>query len=149
MKKLLISALALVSLVACSKEEVLNQQQSSEISFKQAFVDNSTRAAEDPSTTNATLTAFDVWGFMDYTEGVVFDQQRVTGTVGGDWSYAPLQYWLPGHDYYFAAISPVDDANVVVTKAASVNQEPIKGVGTVKFTNVNGTTDLLYSSTMV
>ena len=149
MKKLLISALALASLVACSKEEVLNQQQSSAISFKQAFVDNSTRAAEDPSTTNATLTAFDVWGFMDYTEGVVFDQQRVTGEYGGEWSYSPAQYWLPGHDYFFAAIAPVDDANVVVTKAASVNQEPVKGVGTVKFTNVNGTTDLLYSATTV
>lgn len=147
MKKLLISALALASLVACSKEELVVEQTPGTISFDQVYVGKATRAAEDPSTTMATLRAFDAWGFMDQGSGLVFDQQRVTSSDGTTWTYAPLQYWLPNHMYYFSAISPVDDQNVVVEKATGNNL--YNGLGTISFTNVNGTTDLLYSATTV
>lgn len=147
MKKLLISALALASLVACSKEELVVEQTPGTISFDQVYVGKATRAAEDPSTTMATLRAFDAWGFMDQGSGLVFDQQRVTSSDGTTWTYAPLQYWLPNHMYYFSAISPVDDQNVVVEKATG--NHLYNGLGTISFTNVNGTTDLLYSATTV
>lgn len=147
MKKFFVSVLAIASLAACSKDELVEQQSPAAISFEQAFVDNATRAAADPSTTSENITAFDVWGFMDQGEGLVFDAQRVTGSKSEGWSYSPLQYWLPDHNYYFAAISPVDHSNVVVTKASG---EALKyGLGVVEFTNIDGTDDLLYAATSV
>ena len=148
MKKLLISALALASLVACSKEELVVEQTPGAIGFDQMFVGKATRAAEDPSITKATLGAFDAWGFMEQGSGLVFDQQRVTSSdEGNTWTYAPLQYWLPNHMYYFSAVAPVDDSNIIVEKAAG--NDLYNGLGTIKFTNANGKTDLLYAATTV
>ena len=145
MKRFLISALAIASIVACSKDEVVDQQNTGvAIAFEQAFVENATRAAEDPSTTTATITAFDVWGFMDVNAGVVFNQQRVTKN-GNNWTYSPQQYWLPNHVYYFGALAPVENAHWTLD-TSNAGQT---GVGTVSFENVNGTEDLLYASTSV
>lgn len=144
MKRFLISALAIASIVACSKDEVVDQQNTGvAIAFEQAFVENATRA-EDPSTTTATITAFDVWGFMDVNAGVVFNQQRVTKN-GNNWTYSPQQYWLPNHVYYFGALAPVENAHWTLD-TSNAGQT---GVGTVSFENVNGTEDLLYASTSV
>lgn len=145
MKKLFIAALALTAFTACSQDELVEQQQSTAtIAFDGAFVDNATRAAEDPSITTATINAFDVWGFMDSTDGNVFNQQRVTKN-GNSWTYSPLQYWLPGHTYYFGALAPVAEKNWTLdTNGANVN-----GIGTVTFKNINGTEDLLYAATSV
>ena len=48
------------------------------ITFENAFVDNATRTAADPSTTTDKLTAFDVWGFVKEYDGTVFVDQDVT-----------------------------------------------------------------------
>lgn len=147
MKKLFIAAMALASVVACSKDEVVDQQQSVAIGFEQAFVENATRATgtdANPSITTANIDAFDVWGFMDQNAGTVFEQQRVTKN-GNDWTYSPLQYWLPGHDYYFGALAPAEDAHWTLDTANA----DVTGVGTVSFENVNGTEDLVYASTSV
>ena len=142
MKKLLLSALALVALVACNNDEVVRHETESFITFGDSFVENKTRAAVDPSTTTATIDAFDVWGLMNTSNGLVFNQERVTrGTEG--WSYENTQYWTPEDNYYFHAISPVDDANIVVTTENMLNTY---GLGNIAFTNVDGTTDLLYAS---
>ena len=144
MKKLFISALALAAFTACSQEEIVdNQQLSAAISFDGVFVENATRVA-DPSTTTDNIAAFDVWGYVKNSDGVVFDDVTVN-KKDGEWTYEPypLQYWIPGNDYRFFALSPSKTGSVV--KAGS-NDPFADGLGQITYTNNNGTEDLLYAS---
>lgn len=138
MKKSFIAVLALASVVACNKTEVIEQVGPVAIGFDAPFVENATRSVEDPSTTTAKLNSFTVYGFMDTPSGVVFDEETVT-LSGSEWKTATTQYWTLGHDYYFAAIAGEDWTLDKTT--ASVN-----GAGTVSFTNEDGTNDLLYAA---
>ena len=142
MKKILLSAFAIFAMMACNNEEPVRLQEQSLITFEDSFVEAKTRAAEDPSITTGTIDAFDVWGFINQPSGVVFDAERVTKSEDGGWGYTNLQYWMPDKFYYFHAVAPVDDANIVVDKT---NMDT-KGLGTISFTNVDGTTDLIYAS---
>ncbi len=145
MKKLFFSVLAIASLVACSKDELVSQPKPMAITFEQAFIENATRVdkAEDPSITTATIDGFDVWGFMEEPAGTVFVNQDVTGSKEAGWTYNPLQYWLPDHTYYFGALAPMNSANWELnTENANTS-----GAGVVSFTNVNGKEDLLYAAT--
>ena len=146
MKKLFISVLAIAGLVACTQEQTLVQQGPASLEFGGAFVENATRAnsAVDPSTTTASLTGFDVWGFMDSPEGVVFVDEDVTGEQG-NFTYVNTQYWVPGHDYYFAALAPMNSDNWNLNTDAANTY----GAGIVDFHNVDGTEDLLYAATTV
>lgn len=140
MKKILLSAFAIFAMMACNNEEPVRLQEQSLITFEDSFVEAKTRA-EDPSITTGSIDAFDVWGFINQPSGVVFNQERVTKSEEG-WGYKNLQYWMPEKPYYFYAVAPVDDANIVVdTKEMNTD-----GLGTISFTNVDGTTDLLYAS---
>lgn len=143
MKKTLLLIAAAVAFVACSTEETVRVQDPAQISFEASWVEKATRAdvAADPSTTTESLTAFDVWGFMDTPEAKVFEGEDVTGSKG-NFTYLNTQYWIPGHTYYFAAMAPMNSANWTVdTTNASTD-----GLGVVSFTNVDGSEDLLYSA---
>lgn len=146
MKKLLVSVLAIAGLVACTQETTLVQKGNAPMEFGGAFVENATRAnaAVDPSTTTESITGFDVWGFMDQPSGKVFEGEDVTGETG-NFTYLNTQYWLPGHDYYFAALAPMNSAN---WKLNTENANTY-GAGIVDFHNVDGTEDLLYAAKMV
>ena len=139
MKKLFVLALAFVTFASCNKVESI-ETAAEHISFGNAFVEAKTRDAVDPSTTTASISAFDAWAFMDVPTGTVLEKERVTKN-GDEWSYDNLQYWLADHEYYFYAVSPVDDANVIVD-ASGINAT---GLGVVTFTNDEGTCDLLYA----
>ena len=146
MKKLFVSLLAVAALAACTNEQTLVQRGNAPMEFAGAFVDNATRAnvAADPSTTTNSLTGFDVWAFMDEPAGKLFEGEDVTGEQG-NFTYVNTQYWLPGHDYYFAAFAPMNSANWKLnTEAANTY-----GAGIVDFHNVDGTEDLLYAATSV
>ena len=145
MKKGIYGVLALAALVACNKDVEVSHQTPSLITFDNSFVEIKTRAAEDPSITTETIDAFDVWAYMDNTLAVVLDAERVTKQSDNTWKYDHLQYWTPNHNYFFGAIAPVDDENIVV----DVTTADEYGLGTVTFTNVDGTTDLLYASKIV
>lgn len=139
MRKSIIAILSLVAMVACTNDVTVKTQAPAAITFEDSFVEVKTRAAVDPSITTATIDAFDVWGFMDDPKGLMFDQQRVTKGEAG-WTYNPLQYWTQDHNYYFYAVAPVDNADIVVNKDLN-----IEGLGTIDFTNTNGSVDLLYA----
>ena len=146
MKKLFVGVLAIASMVACMYEETVRVQDPAAIGFEANWVENATRAdvAVDPSTTTTSLEGFDVWGFMDTVDGKVFEGEDVTGSQG-NFSYVNTQYWIPGHDYYFAALAPMNSANWNLnTKAANPY-----GAGIVDFHNVDGTEDLLYAAKML
>ena len=146
MKKIFVAVLAMAGVVACNTVDTLDVPQNPEIRFANAFVENATRANEalDPSTTTESLTAFDVWGFMHDVTGTVFVGEDVTGSKG-NFTYTNTQYWVPGHTYYFAAVAPMNSTNVEVDTATA----DLTGIGTIKFTNKNGTEDLLYSAVAV
>lgn len=146
MKKIFVAVLAMAGVVACNTAEVVDLPQNPAIRFENAFVQNATRAdkALDPSTTTESLTAFDVWGFMDEPSGVVFEGEDVTGSKG-NFTYVNTQYWAPGHTYYFAALAPMNSANWSLNTATA----DTTGAGVVTFTNDSGTEDLLYSAVSV
>ena len=147
MKKILVSALAAMSLVACVQDELVTAPQEAAISFQGAYVQNATRAAVDPSTTTASIDGFDVWAFMNEWDGKVLADEDVK-KAGNGWTYANTQYWTPLNKYYFAALAPMNSANVTETLATS-NEAAKLGLGTIAFTNVDGSEDLLYAATMV
>ena len=98
MKKILVSALAAMTLVACMQEEVVTIPQTDAITFDQAYIDNATRLtqAADPSTTTQNIAGFDVWAFMNEYDGTVLVDEDVT-KAGGSWTYANTQYWTPNN----------------------------------------------------
>ena len=142
MKKIMICALAVGMFTACSQEETLSTQAPLQISFDGAYVNNASRAI-DPSFHNEKnpLKAFDVWGFMDEPGSIVFNDEDVTYD-GTNWKTATLQYWAPEHDYYFAAIAPMNSPNITVN-TTNANQY---GLGIVDFNNIDGTEDLIYAA---
>ena len=142
MKKLFVSVLAIAGLVACNNEETIAIQGNTPMEFGGSFVENATRAAVDPSTTTNTLDAFDVWAFMDQTNGTVLVDEDVTKS-GSKWAYTNVQYWLPEHTYYFTALAPMNSDNWDLADA------DIAGQGVVSFTNVDGSEDLIYATTEV
>ncbi len=144
MKKLFVSVLAIVSMVACMNEETVRLQDPAAIGFEANWVENATRADEavDPSTTTESLKGFDVWGYMENTSGVIFVGEDVSGEKG-NFTYMNTAYWNPGHKYYFSALAPMNSENAVVTPVAS-GVVPA-GLGVVEFTNKKGAEDLLYA----
>lgn len=147
MKKILISMLAVAALVSCSKEESIRVDQGEAIAFGNAFVDNSTRAAVDPSygANGQALTEFQVWGSVNGGNGAVaiFEGATVEGTVGTDangdpnvWTCDVKQYWIEGATYDFAAV-------VDATVAQDANKMP-ETLTTVADTDMNFK-DMLYA----
>ena len=146
MKKLLVITLAAISMAACMNEETTMLPQGDAISFDSAFIDNATRAAVDPSIKTATLDGFNVWGFVKAYDGTIFNGTEVK-KADGVWSYQGTQYWVPNQPFYFAALAPMNSSNWTVNLAT--DEAAKLGLGTVSFTNVNGTEDLLYAKEMM
>lgn len=144
MKKALVAILSLAALVACSQDSVVKTPDSTAISFDNMFVENKTRAAADPSTTTANIDEFAVWGFRNTADELVFNNERVYKS-GDEWTYDHLQYWMEGKDYFFGAVSPVNHEDVTVdTQTMSKD-----GLGTISFTNTDGSVDLIYAEKVV
>ena len=144
MKKALVAILSLAALVACSQDSVVKTPESTAISFDNMFVENKTRAAADPSTTTDNIKEFAVWGFRGDAQELVFNNERVY-KAGDAWTYDHLQYWMEGKDYFFGAVSPVNHKDVTVdTKDMSKD-----GLGTISFTNEDGSVDLIYAEKVV
>ena len=120
--------------------------QGNAITFENAFIENATRAAVDPSTKNGQLTAFDVWGFVKAYDGTVFNDTDVT-LNNGVWGYEGTQFWAPNQPYYFAALAPMNSNKIGHTLATGDAAK--LGLGTITFENENGTEDLLYAKTQV
>ena len=138
MKKLLVSALAIVGLVACSQEQTLVSKSPASMEFGVASLDKATRV--DPSLTTDNLTGFNVWAWMDDESGNVLTAEDVE-RKGEGWGYFNTAYWLPGHNYSFAAVAPMDSANWNYNLSGADNGED----NTIDFTNIDGTEDLIYA----
>ena len=147
MKKLLLVALAAVGLASCvQNEELAVASNTSAIAFGDSFVYNATTKA-DPTTDTSNIDNFDVWAFMEEVGGTVLTDEDVTKS-GNAWGYTNIQYWAPNRTYYFAALSPMNSANVTETLATDTAAAKL-GLGEIEFTNVDGTEDLLYAKEKV
>ncbi len=145
MKKIFLMGLATAAMLAsCSKDETVEMAPNTRaISFSNAFVDNATRSVADPSFTVATLENFAVYGFTQ--NGQIFDDVTVSSADNGSaWTYNPIQYWVEGNQYAFAAIAP-ESVSVSGETLTGSSVADYKVVMAVSFTN-DGKTDLLYAA---
>ena len=130
--------LAVAALVSCSKEQTVSFDKGELIGFN-SFVENSTRAAVDPSYNASTLAYFDVYGAVNGVN--IFDGDRVirnNKAYGVAWdmaSTAPNQYWIVGANYIFDA----------VVDATSVTTDSNTGLPTALTYEMAGQTDMLHS----
>ena len=125
MKKTIIAVLALASVVACNKSEVLETTPQKAISFENPFVENSTKAI-DPSLTATTFNEFLVYGTITKEDasanifsGVtvsknISDNKGTTNATYGTWGYGSqyTQYWVENNDYAFKAIAGVESTAI-------------------------------------
>lgn len=144
MKKVFFLGIAAATMLAsCSKNETVDVPQGKAIGFSNTFVDNATRSVVDPSFKKETLPNFAVYGFTQ--NGQIFNGVPVSSADNGStWTYNPIQYWVKGNQYAFAAIAP---ASVSVSDAelTGTSVDDYKVGMTVSFTN-DGKTDLLYAA---
>ena len=140
MKKLLFVALVAAGMTACMQSEELAVPKSEAIAFGDAYVYNASRAV----TTTGNIENFDVWAFMDSVAGTVLDGEVVTKKAPGVWGYNNVQYWMPDHTYYFAALSPANTTNVKDLEKAT-GEDAKLGLGSFTYENVAGTEDLIYA----
>ena len=111
MKKTFIALLAIASVAACNKAEVISVTEGEVIGFGEAFVDNSTKTAADPSYVVNTkdISLVDVWGTVNGGEGAVLifngaDVTKSAAAYGSAWNCDVTQYWVAGADYNFVGI---------------------------------------------
>lgn len=141
MKKLFISMLAVAALASCSQEDVIVADKGDLIGFN-SFVENSTRAAADPSYSANDIESFKVWGTVNnvgiYNGATVSRPSTEDGKGYGDvWTCTGnQQYWISGADYVFAGIVDGDKAGVSTTTA-------VNGLPTSIVYTADGATDLL------
>lgn len=109
MKKTLLICLAASAMVSCSQDEVMEVAQKEAISFKDAFVENATRAIDGTLNTDK-LVSFQVYGNTkgDEANAVVvpiFNDVTVT-KANNIWDYEDqyIQYWIKDNTYNFAAV---------------------------------------------
>ena len=144
MKKVLFVALAAVGLTACVANESVKMADTDAISFS-TYINTPSRTA-NPTTTTDNIQNFDVWAFMDEYTGTVLVDEDVTKSSSG-WGYSNIQYWTPNHTYYFAALSPMNTANIT-SKTLATGDDAKLGLGEIAYSNPAGTEDLLYTVAM-
>lgn len=126
--------MAIAALASCSKDDVVNSQEGEAIAFGNVFVDNSTRAAADPSYSANDITSLVVYGTVNNV--VIYPGTPVTkgdAAYGAAWTCDVKQYWVPGANYKFVGI--VDGAESDITLNG--------GMPTAISYTADGVTDLL------
>lgn len=105
MKKMFFALVAVLGMVSCSNDEVLevNREQ---IAFGEVFVDNATRA---DYSSGKTVEGFKVFGTVTALSNTtqIFDGASVTRGSKADgeaWACNVTQYWMPKATYNFTAI---------------------------------------------
>ena len=138
MKKIFIAIMAVAAAVSCSQELTVDAPKGAAIGFANAFVENSTRAADYDADN---ITDFSVYGFITKdTEGAIFTDQKVAGSQAAGFTYSPAQYWVGGATYSFSALVPYNGRHWTYTATNSGN-------GVISFNNETAVAnqDLLFA----
>lgn len=88
MKKILLVALAAITLASCAKNEVVELNEGNAISFR-AWTANAGRAEV---MTTGEIAEFKTWGYVQGNANAYFNGVEVTKT-GSTWDYAPHKFW--------------------------------------------------------
>ena len=112
MKKTFIALVALSTVFACNKAEVIETTQDNLIGFEAPFVDNATKAINNDYSGTKDLTGFKVYGTVKGNLNPVnifkdVEIERNSKAYGAAWDYknaSDAEYWVPGCTYNFAAI---------------------------------------------
>ena len=142
MKKLFTILAVAAAVVACQKNETIALDNGEAIAFGNAFVENSVRAAADPSYSANDIQSFNVYGTVNNV--VIYPGAIVTKTAdyGAAWTCKDAegneikQYWVPGATYKFVGIVDGDKENVSETTLDN-------GMPTTISYTADGVTDLL------
>ena len=144
MKKIILAAMALAALAACTKETTVDVARE-EIVFGNAFVDNSTKAnaATDPSYSTTgkgvALEQFNVYGAVNGVN--IFNGNTVTkgaAAYGSAWTLTgDKQYWIAGANYKFVGVVDGNKTGVTV-----ITPDAAGLPSTITYT-ADGATDLL------
>lgn len=148
MKKVLVGAMALLALAACSNEEVLDQNQvRNEIGFTAVTGKATSRAAD--GFCNAKLPDdFQVWakqGTTNYFGGQKFEESGDKYVIP---SADPVRYWPTVALDFFAAKNYEGAASSSVTWNPASATEPAKIVNFTVATNVSQQHDFIYAVNM-
>ena len=147
MKKLLFAAAALVAMASCATDDVVSRPAGAAIEFNDAFVENSTRAADIDA---ENLTNFGVYGSVvnsSNQQGMIFANQVVTKTASG-YTYTPAQYWIAGAKYDFVAFAPYQSgADATWTYAPAVGTAAENGTITFDNAKAGANQDFLFAAT--
>lgn len=142
-KHLFYLAAAVVAMSSCTESEVVEISQSKAIGFD-SYVGNTTRA-EQEGLTQDNLKEFYAFGSYKMSGGdevVVFDGETTGSSQikknGNSWQYEPVNYWLEGALYKFAAYAPA------LTKTPTFNYD--KNSMEIHFV-ADGEKDLLVAAT--
>ncbi len=131
MKKILFAAVALVAMASCATDEVVSRPDNKlAIEFDNAFVENSTRAAD---INKGNLANFGVYGSVingQGQQGMIFNNKTVTVSEGR-YTYEGPQYWIEGASYDFLAFAPFDAAKWAYTPTVNTAAEN----GAISFNN--------------
>lgn len=151
MKKLLIFAVAAITLASCSHTFEVKHHEGSAIGFG-TWSNVLTRAISDPRTAGTSSfgvgDSFAVYGYKSASDesgkATVFDDDAVEMTAAGTpgtWTYSPLRFWDSNYDKYtFFAISPSS-----VGTAATVDPQTgaVSTSGSISFEGNNVASDVL------
>lgn len=149
-KTMFLIAAASIVMSSCSNDEVISMPEKSAIGFD-SFVSKTTRAT-DAKTNN--LLRMSVYGYIgDATPIKNFDGIIVSRPdVSTAWTYANLQYWTAGKDYFFTAVSsPVQEGNNHYSykwaETLPTETADFFGSGTIGFDNqlAGGNEDVVYA----
>lgn len=147
MKKLLFAAAAIVAMASCATDDVVSRPAGAAIEFNNAFVENSTRAADIDA---ENLTNFGVYGSVvnsSNQQGMIFANQVVTKTASG-YTYTPAQYWIAGAKYDFVAFAPYQSgADATWTYAPAVGTAAENGTITFDNAKAGANQDFLFAAT--
>lgn len=136
MKKILLVALAAITLASCAKNEVVELNEGNAISFR-AWTANAGRVVP---TTSESIKAdgFTVWAYTETSEVLYMDALPVTWQTS-KWDYTPHKFW-PAESLHFYAVSPSTKAGLVQDAA-----DKVQVVDFVQELAAGSQTDLLYA----
>ena len=136
MKKIMIFAVAALTLAACSKTFDHNKSEGAAIGFG-TWAETLTKARTQGSNDFTVGDRIAVYGYKETgsTKATVFDDVEVEMTAAGDpgtWVYSPLRYWDQKADQYvFYAVAPaaVGTAANVTPQTGEINSAAITFAG--------------------
>lgn len=132
-----------IALLSCRKEQVIVLPDNVPISFESPI--DMTKALIDDIDK---LTTFKIYGYFttDGSESTeVFNATEVNKSTNGQgeivWAYEPIQYWLPGAKYSFAAFHP-SNSSVSISNSSLDETGEFENL-TFTYTHQNGDDDFM------